>query len=435
VKYTLSLFVLLLLFAFAGSAQNGISTDTVEIISKLKPGEKAYLYYYNQFQEFPMPIEFNQTKKIKIAFRDLLILQDTEKQMTFPITNSEKLYVIKDTEKSTRLVSDDKNRTNELAFLVPIIASNQDFFAFGKSLDYRSIWQKIDAANAKNVVSPSYIEILKNHVYSNYLTLIASNYLYPEGKNTSGSAWALLEKEKATYQNENFLKDAQFRNALINYEKALLKKAMVSTTDFGGIEQSISSNFRGKIKDFLLFAFLCHPQKQDAKFDTALQNYLNTSQNKEYIEYLKEKYLSGPKVKNGNLLSEKNESISMDEILKQHKGKVIYLDFWASWCAPCRKALPASVKIKDKNKDVVFVYLSLDSTPEPWKKAMNAEGLSNYAESYLVINTETSNFLKEQNVSAIPRYMIFDKRGVLAFANAPSAESKELLVTFEKLLK
>jgi hypothetical protein len=233
VKYTLSLLVLLLFFAFAGSAQNGISTDTVEIISKLKPGEKAYLYYYNQFQEFPMPIEFNQTKKIKIAFRDLLIIKDTEKQMTFPITNSEKLYVIKDAEKITRLVSDDKNRTNELAFLVPIIASNQDFFAFGKSLDYRSIWQKIDAANAKNVVSPSYIEILKNHVYSNYLTLIASNYLYPEGKNTSGSAWALLEKEKVAYQNENFLKDAQFRNALINYEKALLKKAMVSTTDFG----------------------------------------------------------------------------------------------------------------------------------------------------------------------------------------------------------
>ena len=189
-KYTLSLLVLLLFFVFAGSAQHGISNDTVEIISKLKPGEKAYLYYYNQFQEFPTPIEFNQTKKIRIAFRDLLIIKDTEKQMTFPITNSEKLYVIKDAEKITRLVSDNKNRTNELAFLVPIIASNQDFFAFGKSLDYRSIWQKIDAANTKNVVSPSYIEILKNHVYSNYLTLIASNYLYPEGKNTSGSVSA-----------------------------------------------------------------------------------------------------------------------------------------------------------------------------------------------------------------------------------------------------
>ncbi|NBB28219.1 TlpA disulfide reductase family protein [Cellulophaga sp. BC115SP] len=135
------------------------------------------------------------------------------------------------------------------------------------------------------------------------------------------------------------------------------------------------------------------------------------------------------------LMSSDKKQLSFDDLKKRHVGKLIYVDFWASWCAPCRKALPASVKIKDKNKEVIFAYLSIDNSPQPWIKAMNAEGLSNYAESYLVINTKTSNFLKKQNVSAIPRYMIFDKKGVLAFANAPSAESKELEATFEKLLK
>ena len=434
-KYTLSLLVLLLFFAFAGSAQHGISTDTVEIISKLKPGEKAYLYYYNQFQEFPTPIEFNQTKKIRIAFRDLLIIKDTEKQMTFPITNSEKLYVIKDAEKITRLVSDNKNRTYELAFLVPIIASNQDFFAFGKSLDYRSIWQKIDAANTKNVVSPSYIEILKNHVHNNYLAVIASNYLYPEGKNTSGSAWALLEKEKAAYQNENFLKDAKFRTALINYEKALLKKAMVSTTDFGGIEQSISSNFKGKIKDFLLFTFLCRPQKQDANFDAALQNYLNTSQNKEYIEYLKEKYLNGPKVKNGNLLSDKNESISMDEILKQHKGKVIYLDFWASWCAPCRQEIPDSKKLitSYQAKGLQVITISMDENKVAWQKALKAEDLSLSA-NYLLSKDFGSELAKKYKIKSIPRYMIIDKNGKFINTNAPRPSDPKLKELLKELL-
>ncbi|NBA75704.1 redoxin domain-containing protein [Emticicia sp. ODNR4P] len=435
-KYTLSLLILLVFFAFAGSAQNGISTDTVEIISKLKPGEKAYLYYYNQFQEFPMPIEFNQTKKIKIAFRDLLIIKDTEKQMSFPITNSEKLYVIKDAEKITRLVSDNKNRTNELAFLVPIIASNQDFFAFGKSLDYRSIWQKIDAANAKNVVSPSYIEILKNHVYSNYLTLIASNYLYPEGKNTSGSAWALLEKEKVAYQNESLLKDAQFRNALINYEKVLLKKVMVSTTDFGSIEQSISSNFKGKIKDFLLFTFLCRPQKQDANFDAALQNYLNTSQNKEYIEYLKEKYLNGPKVKNGNLLSDKNESISLDEILKQHKGKVIYLDFWASWCAPCRQEIPDSKKLiaSYQAKGLQVITISMDENKVAWQKALKAEDLSLSA-NYLLSKDFGSELAQKYKIKSIPRYMIIDKNGKFINTDAPRPSDPKLKELFDDLVK
>ncbi len=134
-------------------------------------------------------------------------------------------------------------------------------------------------------------------------------------------------------------------------------------------------------------------------------------------------------------MSSDKKQITFDDLKKLHAGKLIYVDFWASWCAPCRKALPFSIKIKDKNKDVVFVYLSIDSTIDPWQKAMVDENLDTYSESYLIVNSESSNFLKKQNVSSIPRYMIFDRKGTLAFANAPSAESKELVATFYKLLK
>lgn len=177
-------------------------------------------------------------------------------------------------------------------------------------------------------------------------------------------------------------------------------------------------------KDFLAYFSLFEKDVTDT-------TYVNYIRNRHSLKFNDKKNETNSFV----LMSSDKKQISFDDLKKRLAGKLIYVDFWASWCAPCRKALPASIKIKDKNKEVVFVYLSLDSTLEPWKKAMNAEGLSNYAESYLVINTETSNFLKKQNVSAIPRYMIFDKKGVLAFANAPSAESKELMATFEKLLK
>ncbi len=177
-------------------------------------------------------------------------------------------------------------------------------------------------------------------------------------------------------------------------------------------------------KDFLAYFSLFEKDVTDT-------TYVNYIRNKHALKFNDKKNETNSLV----LMSSDKKQISFDDLKKRHAGKLIYVDFWASWCAPCRKALPASVKMKDKNKEVVFVYLSLDSKPESWKKAMNAEGLSNYTESYLVINTGTSNFLKKQNVSTIPRYMIFDKKGVLAFANAPSAESKELVATFDKLLK
>jgi thiol-disulfide isomerase/thioredoxin len=165
--------------------------------------------------------------------------------------------------------------------------------------------------------------------------------------------------------------------------------------------------------------------------DVADTTYINHIRNKYSLKFNDKKNETNSLV----LMSSNKKQITFDDLKKRHAGKLIYVDFWASWCAPCRKALPFSIKIKDKNKDVVFVYLSMDSTIDPWQKALIDENLNSYAESYLIVNSETSNFLKKQNVSAIPRYMIFDRKGALAFANAPSAESKELEANFAKLLK
>jgi thiol-disulfide isomerase/thioredoxin len=117
------------------------------------------------------------------------------------------------------------------------------------------------------------------------------------------------------------------------------------------------------------------------------------------------------------------------------KGKVVYIDIWATWCGPCLRELPYLEKMQEAfkgNNKIAFVSISIDQDKAAWQamvKQKNMKGIQLLADQ-----AWNSKIVSDYRINGIPRFIIVSKEGTIINANAPRPSDKELKNILEKAL-
>lgn len=147
-------------------------------------------------------------------------------------------------------------------------------------------------------------------------------------------------------------------------------------------------------------------------------------------------FLNAEPVKGANLyVIDEDFNLPFDTLLAKYKGKVIYIDFWASWCSPCLDEMPytGSLQQSYKGKDVVFLYLTPDDHEGKWRGNIARYQLA--GEFYLMSKHLKNEAFVALGVRALPHYALIDKQGNVAISDARKPSNALLRDDIDKLIK
>jgi len=240
----------------------------------------------------------------------------------------------------------------------------------------------------------------------------------------------------------------------VNYEKQPAEEWRNLTTELALLKAN--ENLTGEIRDIFKYNYLnsyLNQTKNLTKYDQFFQENQNDFSNKNYLNDLivKRSLINDSIVRNRNdgyQQSAKNglkinDSVPYFFLLnssgqffspKDFKEKIVYVNFWATWCKPCIASIPKKndlIKAYANNSEIVFLNICTSSQKENWEKMIDEKKIGGIN---LFANDNWSNILSNKfGISGIPTYFLMKNGKIIKpYCDAPENIEDDLNKLLEK---
>ncbi|MFZ4724938.1 MAG: redoxin domain-containing protein [Paludibacter sp.] len=245
-----------------------------------------------------------------------------------------------------------------------------------------------------------------------------------------------------------------FHSFLIFLDKNLISVELDTINEFentvvtGSVEQDLFKQFSGKQKSpisqiikenptslaalYLFYRYYSYRLSSD-EIRKNIQLFDPKFKNTAYIKVLSElannleKVSVGSKAPDFKAQKRDGNIVKLSDFLG--KGYVL-VDFWASWCIPCRKESPDLVKLNEKFKDkgLEIIGVSLDNNKKAWLGALEKDKLP--WTQLIDLEAWAGNAVKTYGVRLIPYKFLIDKNGIIVAKNLRGEDLDKLVGTF-----